>query len=97
MRDLLQETQALLTQERERLQENYGVKSIAIFGSVARGEAASTSDVDLLVEMDSPTFDRYMDLKFELEDRLGVTVDVVLAEAVKDRLAESIQREAVYV
>lgn len=97
MRDLLQETRALLTQERERLRECYGVRNIAIFGSVARGETAATSDLDILIDMDSPTFDRYMDLKFELEDRLGIAVDLVLTEALKDYLAESIRREAVYV
>lgn len=97
MRDLLQETRAFLTQERERLQECYGVRNIAIFGSVARGEADAASDLDLLVDMDSPTFDRYMDLKFALEDRLGIAVDLVLTESLKDRLADSIRREAVYV
>jgi len=70
---------------------------MAIFGSVARGETDATSDLDILIDMDSPTFDRYMDLKFELEDQLGITVDLVLMEALKGRLAESIRREAVYV
>lgn len=97
MRDLLHETRALLTQGCERLRECYGVRNIAIFGSVARGETASMSDLDLLVDMDSPTFDRYMDLTFELEDQLGITVDFVLTESLKDRLADSIRREAVYV
>jgi hypothetical protein len=36
-----------------------------LFGSVARAEATPTSDVDLLVELDRRTFDRYMDLKLE--------------------------------
>jgi predicted nucleotidyltransferase len=38
-----------------------------------------------------------MDLKFELEDRLGATVDLVLTDAIKDRLRDSILSEAVYV
>lgn len=97
MRDLLKETRAFLSQERERLRACYGVRSIAIFGSVARGEAVDASDLDVLVDMDSPTFDRYMDLKFELEDRLGVDIDLVLNEALKERVADSIRREAVYV
>ena len=56
----------------------YGVKSLALFGSVARDEATLKSDVDLLVEFDGKvTFDRYMDLKFFLEDSLGCSVDLV--------------------
>jgi len=97
MRNVLEETRSYLSRERERLRRVYGVRSVAIFGSVARGEAVDASDIDILVEMDSPTFDHYMDLKFELEDRLGIAVDLVLTDALKERLRESILREAVYV
>lgn len=97
MRDILHDARLYIGRERERLGRVYGVRNIAIFGSVARGEATETSDMDILVEMDSPTFDRYMDLKFELEDRLGVTIDLVLADAIKDRLRNAIEREALYV
>ena len=49
-----------------------GVKSMAIFGSVAIDEARPDSDVDILVEFQGPaTFNGYMDLKFFLEDLLG--------------------------
>lgn len=97
MRNILEDARLYIVRERERLERMYGVRNIAIFGSVARGEATETSDMDILVEMESPTFDRYMDLKFELEDRLGVTVDLVLADAIKERLRDAIEREALYV
>ncbi len=49
----------------EKKIQSYGIKSLAIFGSVARNEATANSDVDILVEyIDKPTFDQYMDLKF---------------------------------
>ncbi|MFM6862179.1 MAG: nucleotidyltransferase family protein, partial [Dolichospermum sp.] len=49
--------------------KSYGVTSLALFGSFARDEAKSTSDLDLLVEFQGKvTFDQYMDLKFFLED-----------------------------
>ncbi len=55
-----------------------GVKSLALFGSVARDEASADSDVDMLVEFEGPaTFAQYMDLKFFLEDLLGCPVDLV--------------------
>ncbi|XHX78072.1 MAG: nucleotidyltransferase family protein [Stenomitos frigidus ULC029] len=52
-----------------------GVRSLALFGSVARDEATSASDVDVLVEFEPPiTFDRYMDVIFFLEDQLHVNL-----------------------
>ena len=42
----------------------FGIKSLAIFGSVARDEARPDSDIDILVEFQGPaTFNAYMDLK----------------------------------
>ena len=46
-----------------------GVKSLALFGSVARGDDRPDSDIDVLVEFHgAATFDQYMDLKFLLEE-----------------------------
>jgi predicted nucleotidyltransferase len=73
-----------------------GVKSLALFGSVARGEARSTSDIDLLVELEPKTFDTYMDVKLFLEKLLGRRVDLVLAQAVKPRLRQAILADAVH-
>ena len=59
----------LLSEHRDELRKRFGVKSLAVFGSVARGEAGPDSDVDILVEFESsPGFDGYMALKFYLED-----------------------------
>jgi hypothetical protein len=52
--------------------------------------------VDVLVELQNPTFDHYMDLKFELEDNLGMPVDLVLADSLKERLRPLIEREVTY-
>lgn len=75
-----------------------GVKSMAIFGSVARDEARSDSDVDILVEFQGPaTFNGYMDLKFFLEDLLGRPVDLVTRKSIRPRLKARIESEAHYV
>ena len=87
---------AYLSLSRERFARSYGVRRIGIFGSAARGEAGEQSDLDVLVEMSEPTFDRYMDLKFEIESALGAPVDLVLAENVKERLRPIIEREVAY-
>ncbi len=75
------------------LRSRFGVKSLGLFGSIARGEASPDSDVDILVEFDAPSFDHYMDLKFYLEDRLGRSVDLVLKGSLKPALRERILRE----
>ena len=49
----------------------FGVHDLALFGSVARDEAGTSSDVDILVSFDGPaTADRYFGLQFFLEDLL---------------------------
>lgn len=72
-----------------------GARWLALFGSFARDEATDASDVDLLVDLDHHTFDRYMDLKFRLEDLLGRRVDLVLVESLKPRVRDRILREAI--
>src|SRR4030042_5530629 len=69
-----------LKQNKQDLEERFFVRRIGLFGSVLRGSASDSSDVDILVELAHPTFDQYMDLKFFLEDKLGRPVDLVLAE-----------------
>ena len=73
-----------------------GVASLILFGSVARNQAGPNSDVDLLVEFQGkPSFDRYMDLKFFLEDTLGQPVDLVTKDALKPRLLPYIKKDAI--
>jgi len=76
----------------------YGVKRVALFGSVAREEARADSDVDILVEFEKgkKTFDNYMDLKFFLESLFGMKVDLVVTETIKPDLKRSIMDGAIY-
>jgi predicted nucleotidyltransferase len=86
-----------LTDHRQEL-ARFGVKSLALFGSVVRDEARPSSDVDILVEFDGQTtFDRYMDLKFYLEQLLGCRVDLVTRKALKPQLRPVVESEALYV
>ena len=75
-----------------------GIKTLAVFGSVARDEARPDSDIDILVEFqDKATFDGYMDLKFFLEDLLGHPVNLVSKKSIRPRLKTQIEIEALYV
>jgi predicted nucleotidyltransferase len=78
-----------------RFRDEFNVAALYVFGSVARGEAVAGSDVDLLVEFEGPpTFARFMDLKFLLEDTLGVRVDLVTRAALRDGIRPRIESEA---
>jgi predicted nucleotidyltransferase len=85
-----------LLSERQAEMQRFGVRSLALFGSVARDMAREDSDVDILVEFDGPPgFGRFMDLKFFLEDLLGRRVDLVTRKALKPRLRTHVEEEAV--
>jgi predicted nucleotidyltransferase len=73
-----------------------GVRRLGLFGSHARGEQTSASDLDFVVEFDRKSFDAYMDLKEFLEGLFNKRVDLVIAEAIKPRLRNAILSEAVY-
>jgi predicted nucleotidyltransferase len=87
-----------LTEQIDQMRQQFAVKHLSVFGSVARNEATETSDADILVEFDGQaTFDGYMDLKFFLEELLGVPVDLVTDNAVRPLLRPIIEREAIRV
>lgn len=87
-----------LTADRDQLRDQFGVASLAIFGSTARNEATATSDVDLLVEFNRPTglFD-LIRLQFHLEELLGVPVDVGTIDGLKPRIRQQVLAESIYV
>ena len=73
-----------------------GVKSLAVFGSVARDEAGPDSDVDLLAEFQRPFgLFKYVKLKEYLENILGCSVDLVTPAALHPALRDRILGEAV--
>jgi predicted nucleotidyltransferase len=73
-----------------------GVRRIALFGSMARGEADANSDVDLLVEFEpgAKSFDRFMALSDLLERLLGRRVELVTTEALSPYIGPHILAEA---
>ncbi len=85
-----------LKAHKEELQDKFTVRRIGVFGSHVRGDAHLHSDVDVLVELDQPTFDHYMDLKFFLEQLLNAEVDLVMADTVKPRLQPYINQKVIY-
>lgn len=89
----------LLKSRREEILQiaaKHGAQNVRIFGSVARGEADSKSDVNLLVEFKrGTTLLSHAALVEELEDLLGVKVDVVSERGLRDRVKERVLGEAI--
>jgi len=86
----------LLSRNKNELQARFGVTSLALFGSTARGEARNASDVDILVSFDGPaTSQRYFGVQFFLEDLLDCPVDLVTDKALRRELRPYIERERV--
>ena len=78
--------------------QRFGVKTLRLFGSVARDEAADGSDVDLLVGFEKPPgFSSFMKLRIFLEDLLGAKVDLVTENRLRDRVRPYVEEEAIRV
>ena len=88
----------LLRRHRAVLASRFGVTDIALFGSIARGEATSDSDMDILIRFNRPaTSKRYFGVQFYLEDLTGLSVDLVTDKALRPELRPYVEREAIYV
>jgi predicted nucleotidyltransferase len=75
-----------------------GVKSLAVFGSVARGENTPASDLDVLVEFDHLVgLFEFIRLKYYLESLVNCRVDLVTPDAIRPEMRENIYKEVVYV
>lgn len=73
-----------------------GVKSLAVFGSVARGDSGPGSDVDFLAEFERPFgLFKFVEVKAYLEIILGCSVDLVSRSGVHPALRDRIFAEAV--
>ena len=78
------------------LRRRYGVRSVGLFGSYARGEQGRRSDLDLLIEFDAPIgLLRFVELERQLGDALGVKVDLVMKSALKPRIGRRILNEVI--
>jgi predicted nucleotidyltransferase len=85
----------LKSHERE-IKKRFGVRRIGLFGSFARGEQKDTSDVDILVEFEEPTFDNFMNLAFFLEDLLNRRVELVTPDSLSPYIAPYVEKEVVW-
>jgi predicted nucleotidyltransferase len=93
----MRRTEALrIIAEHEAELRDLGVRSLSIFGSVARDEVGAGSDIDVLVEFDRPVgFFHLFDVQEQLELFLGCKVDLVTPGGLRPELKQVILAEAV--
>ena len=92
----IDELVALHRQDILAVAQRYGARNVRIFGSVARGEANPGSDVDFLVEMEPgrSLFD-LGGMLYDLQQMLGIEVDVVTENGLRPRIREQVLSEAI--
>lgn len=81
------------------LKEKFHITRIALFGSYARGEQNTSSDIDLIVEFEENTQNLY-ELKSQLKEyfssHFGKSVDICREKYIKPSIKKSILSEAIY-
>ncbi|MGB3656038.1 MAG: nucleotidyltransferase family protein [Rivularia sp. (in: cyanobacteria)] len=86
---------AIVEKHREQLQ-TMGVKSLDLFGSVARNEAREDSDVDFFIEFNRPVgLFEFIKVKLYLEDILGRSVDIGTLDTLRENLREPVIKDVI--
>jgi len=89
---------ATLKQFKKECASKYGIRSIGIFGSVARGENRPDSDIDVFVELEEADPFVMFDIREALQSIFGCKVDLVrLREGLRSLLLKRIEQDGVYV
>jgi predicted nucleotidyltransferase len=87
-----------LAQLKPKLEQKYPISELGIFGSYARGEQESDSDLDVLVAFDKPvTLFDLVRLENELTEELGIEVDLVTKDSLKPRIETRVRDDLVTV
>ena len=93
-----EEIKNILALQLSFLKEKYHVKRLGIFGSVVRNEEEKESDIDILVEFESPIgFFEFIRLENFLSDILRKKVDLISQKAIKPIIKDDILKETIYV
>jgi len=88
----------LLRKEKQLLTDKFGIEELAVFGSVARGNDTSDSDIDILVSVNDKTLQNYIALVEYLQSILHRKVDLVTKHKfLSSRFSKSINKDIIYV
>ncbi len=86
----------ILRRHELEIKNRFSVRRIGLFGSFARGDEKDSSDVDIMVEFEKPTFDNFMKLAFYLEDLFNRRVELVTPDSLSPYIALYVKSEVVW-
>lgn len=89
-----------LSQNKQYFRDRFHIVKIGLFGSFARNDQNSTSDIDLIVEFEDNTqnlYDLKRDLRAYIQKRFNLDVDIAREKYLKPRYKKSILKETQYV
>ena len=87
----------LLVQNKHELENRFKVRRLALFGSYARGDQRPDSDVDILVDIDPSIGLEFVTLAEQIEQLLGLSIELVSLRAIKPNKLAYIEQELIYV
>jgi hypothetical protein len=93
----IQEIKSTLGNHKDHLFSDYPIQSIAIFGSFSRKDNIKDSDLDIIVEFHDKIGIRFIDLAEEIEKIVGLRVDLVSKNGIKEKYLKSISSDLIYV
>ena len=80
------------------LKKKYGIKTIGVFGSIAKGTSKKNSDLDIVVEVEKLKPFLLLEIKQELERYFNMKVDLIrIRKNIRKSLKNRIDKEVIYV
>jgi hypothetical protein len=88
-----------LQTHKDEMAQRFGVVSVGLFGSYARGDAREDSDIDISIELrsDKKSLSNFFGLRRYLEQQFGKTVDLGIESTLKPLVKEMVAREIIHV
>jgi predicted nucleotidyltransferase len=88
-----------LQSHKDEMAQRFGVVSVGLFGSYARGEACEDSDIDIAIELspEKKSLSNFFGVRRYLEQQFGRTVDLGIESALKPFAREVVAREIIHV
>ncbi|MBI1919896.1 MAG: nucleotidyltransferase family protein [Geobacter sp.] len=88
-----------LQAHKDEMAQRFGVVSVGLFGSYARGEAREDSDIDIAIELrpEKKSLSNFFGIRRYLEQQFGKTVDLGIESTLKPLARETIAKEIIHV